>query len=194
MDSNGPLAKEIAAAIPYFPYKKLEKFYDVQGLLRHPKLFNAVCAVMAKRYRKMGVTKLCAFEARGFLFATVSIKLGVPFVMLRKDGKMPNTISSAAYTKEYTGLDIEPVCVQKGLIVEGDKVILIDDIIATGGTACAGVELMKAYGAEVLECGCLIEMRALKAREKILKAGAKKVWGFILEELLTTKPATTEVE
>lgn len=185
MDSNGPLAKEIAAAIPYFPYKKLEKFYDVQGLLRHPKLFNAVCAVMAKRYRKMGVTKLCAFEARGFLFATVSIKLGVPFVLLRKDGKMPNTISSAPYTKEYQGLD--SICVQKGLIEEGDKVVLIDDLVATGGTLCAGIELMKACKAEVLECGCMIELKALGGREKCLKAGAKEVWGFISEDLLTNK-------
>lgn len=184
MDSNGPLAKEIAAVIPYFPYKKLDKFYDIQGLLRHPKLFNAMCAVMAKRYRKMGVTKLAAFEARGFIFSPVSIKLGVPFVLLRKDGKIPNAISSTPYTKEYEGLD--SITVQKGLIAEGDKVVLLDDLIATGGTLCAGIELMKALKAEVVECGCMIEIKALNGREKCTKAGAGAVWGFISEDLLTT--------
>lgn len=184
MGTDGPLAKEIAAVIPWFPYKKLPKFFDIQGLLRHPKLFNAMCAVMAKRYRKMGVTKIAAFEARGFVFSPVSIKLNVPFVLLRKDGKMPSAISSTPYTKEYEGLD--SICVQKGLIVEGDKVVLLDDLVATGGTLCAGIELMKACKAEVVECGCMIELKALNGREKCIKAGAKDVWGFISEDLLTT--------
>lgn len=185
MDSKGPLAKEIAAVIPYYPYKRLDKFYDIQGLLQHPKLFNSICAVMARRYRRRNITKICAFEARGFLFAAVSIKLGVPFVMLRKDGQMPNTISSAPYTKEYEGVD--SICVQRGLIKDGDKVVLLDDLVATGGTLCAGIELVKSLKAEVVECGCMIELKALKGRERCLKAGAKEVWGFISEELLTTK-------
>ncbi|CAE7589747.1 unnamed protein product [Symbiodinium natans] len=185
MESDGPLAKEIALHIPYFPFKKIERFYDIQGLLQHPKLLNAMCAVWAKRFRKMGVTKLCGFEARGFLFTPVSIKLGVPFVMLRKAGKLPNTISSGPYTKEYEGLD--EICVQKGAIVKGDKVVLIDDLIATGGTLCAGIKLIDACEAEVVECSCMVELKALNGREKCLSAGAKAVWGFISEELLTTK-------
>ncbi|CAE7176826.1 APT4 [Symbiodinium microadriaticum] len=185
MESDGPLAKEIALHIPYFPFKKIERFYDIQGLLQHPKLLNAMCAVWAKRFRKMGVTKICGFEARGFLFTPVSIKLGVPFVMLRKAGKLPNTISSGPYTKEYDGLD--EMCVQKGAVVKGDKVVLIDDLIATGGTLCAGIKLMEACEAEVVECSCMVELKALKGREKCLAAGAKSVWGYISEELLTTK-------
>jgi len=183
LECDGPLAKEIATVIPYFPFKKLDRFYDVQGLLNHPKLFNAMCSVMAKRYRKLGATKIVGFEARGFLFTPVAIKLGVPFIMLRKAGKMPNTISSAPYTKEYEGLD--SMCVQKGAIVKGDKVILIDDLIATGGTLCAGIELMKACEAEITECSCMVELKPLKGRDRCLKAGAKAVWGFISEEILT---------
>lgn len=182
---DGALAKEVAKVIPYYPYKKLEKFYDVQGLLHHPNLFDAVCTVMAKKFRKMGVTKLCAFEARGFLFSLVSVKLNVPFVMLRKAGKMPNTISSEPYTKEYEGVDT--MCIQRGAIVEGDKVVLLDDLIATGGTLCAGIELIKACKAEVTECACMVELKDLKGRDRCIKAGAKAVWGFISEELLTTK-------
>jgi len=190
LDTDGPLAKEVAAVIPYFPYKKLDKFYDIQGLLKHPKLLNAVCAVMAKRYRKMGVTKIAAFEARGFLFTPVSIKLGVPFIMMRKDGKMPNTVSSAPYTKEYEG--VASICCQKDAFTEGDKVVLLDDLIATGGTLCAGIELVKSFKAQVVECGCLIEIKALKGKERCLKAGAIAVWGFISDDLMTTAGMMSE--
>merc|ERR1712190_474129 len=95
-------------------------------------------------------------------------------------------ISSAPYTKEYAGNDI--MCVQKGAIEKGDKVILIDDLIATGGTLCAGIELMKACEAEGTECSCMIKLKALNGREKVLKAGAKDVWGFMSEDLLQAKP------
>lgn len=185
LENDGPLAKEVAAVIPYFPYKKIDRFYDIQGLLKHPRLLDAVCVVMARRFGKLGVTKILGFEARGFLFTPVAIKAGVPFIMLRKAGKMPNTISSAPYTKEYEGLD--KMCIQKGAVVPGDKVALIDDLVATGGTLCAGIELVKACGAEVVECSCMVELKALKGRDRCLKAGAKDVWGFISEDLLTTK-------
>lgn len=183
-EPDGPLAKQIAAVLPYFPFKKIERFYDIQGLLKHPKLFNAMCAVMAKRYRRLKVTKVVGFEARGFLFTPVAIKLGVPFVMLRKSGKMPNSISSAPYTKEYAGVDV--ICLQKGAIVPGDKVALIDDLVATGGTLCAGIELIKSVEAEVTECGCMVELKALNGRDRVLKAGSKAVWSFVTEDILTT--------
>lgn len=180
-ETDGPLAKEVAAVIPYFPYQKLEKYYDIQGLLKHPKLFNAVCAVLGKRFKSLGVTKIAAFEARGFLFAPVSVRIGVPFILLRTSGKLPNTISS----KEQAGVDT--ICVQRGAINEGDKVALVDDFVATGDSFCAGIELMKACQAEVVECASLVELKALNGREKCLKAGAKNMWSFISEDLLTTK-------
>jgi len=189
-EPEAPLAEKVAAVMPYFPYKKIERFYDVQGLLKHPKLFNKVCDVMAKRFRKMDITKIAAFEARGFLFAPVAIKAGLPFIMLRKAGKMPNTISSAPYTKEYEGVD--QICIQRGAIVEGDKVVLLDDLVATGGTLCAGIELVKACGGEVTECACMVELKFLKGRDRCLAAGAKAVFGFIDEELLQTKAELPE--
>ncbi|CAJ1354670.1 unnamed protein product [Effrenium voratum] len=188
--TDDDLAKAIADVVPYFPFKKLERFYDIQGLLEHPKLLNAMCAVFARRFRKLKVSKILGFEARGFLFTPVAIKLGVPFVMLRKAGKMPNTISSGPYTKEYEGVD--EICVQKGAVVKGDRVILIDDLVATGGTLCAGIKLMQACEAEVVECACMVELKALNGREKCLKAGTESVWGFISEELLTKKAELPE--
>jgi len=76
--------------------------------------------------------------------------------------------------------------------VPGDKVILIDDLVATGGTLCAGIELVKACKAEVTECSCMVELKALNGRDRCLKAGAKDVWGFISEELLTLKAELPE--
>ena len=150
------LEQQLAAVIPYFPYKKLDRFYDVQGILSHPELFGKACDAIAERYRALGVTKVAGFEARGFLFTPVALKLGVPFIMLRKAGKMPNTISSEPYTKEYEGVDV--MCIQRGAVGPGDKVLLIDDLIATGGTLCSGIELVKSMGAETIECGCLVEL------------------------------------
>jgi len=176
------LELELAAVIPYFPYKKIDRFYDVQGILNHPELFQKACNAMADKYRAMGITKVAGFEARGFLFTPVALSLGVPFVMLRKSGKMPNTISSAPYTKEYDGVDV--MCIQRGAVVEGDKVLLIDDLIATGGTLCSGIELVKAMGAAVIECGCLVELKPLNGRDKCIKAGAAGVWGMLDESIL----------
>jgi len=183
MTPDGPLAKEIAATIPIYPFKGLDKFYDVQGLLKSPKLFNIFCSVMAKRYRKMGITKLLGFEARGFLFTPIALKLQIPFIMLRKEGGMPNTIKSSAYKTEYSAKNV--VCLQRDAIEKGDKVVLFDDLIATGGTLCAGVELVKSCEAEVVECGTMVEIKALKGREKCLSAGAKSVWSFMSEDILT---------
>mmetsp|Transcript_55624 Transcript_55624/g.92125 ORF Transcript_55624/g.92125 Transcript_55624/m.92125 type:complete len:203 (-) Transcript_55624:243-851(-) len=184
-EADGPLAQQIAAVIPYYPFKNIERFYDIQGLLHHPELFGRVCDAMARRYKAMGVTKILGFEARGFLFTPVAIAMNVPFIMLRKKGKMPNTISSTPYTKEYAGVDA--MCIQRGAVVPGDKVVLIDDLVATGGTLCSGIELVKACGAQVIECGCMVELRFLKGRERCIAAGAGNVWGFIHEDLLTTK-------
>merc|ERR1712087_542255 len=128
--------------------------------------------------------------AYGFLFSPVAIKLGIPFVMLRKPGELPNTISSALDTKAHA--DVDTICVQKGAIVEGDKVALLDDLIGYGGSLCAGIELVKACKAEVVECTCLVELKALKGREKCLKAGAKDVWGFLSEDILTNKAELPE--
>jgi adenine phosphoribosyltransferase len=74
---------------------------------------------------------------------------------------------------------------QRGAVVTGDKVLLIDDLLATGGTLCSGIELVKSMGATTIECGCLVELQALKGRERCMAAGATDVWGLLTEDLLT---------
>lgn len=177
MESTGPLAKQVAAVIPYYPFKKMEKYYDVQGLLKHPNMLNAVCAVMAKHLRKSGITKLAASDAKGFLFTPLALKMALPFVMLRKPGTLPNAISSKD----------GKACVQRGAITKGDKVALVDDILATGTTSSAGIELVQACEAEVVDCVYMVELKALSGRQRCLDAGAKAVWSFISEDLLTLK-------
>merc|ERR550514_441374 len=184
-EPNDAAAREMAALIPYYPFKGIDRFYDIGGLLAHPDKFDQMCETFAARYRAMGLTHICGFDARGFLFTPVAIKLGIPFVMLRKKGKMPNTISSTPYTKEYAG--VSEICITRGSVGPGARVLLIDDLIATGGTLCAGIELIKACGGTVASCGCMVELVFLEGRKKCLAAGAEDVWSFISEDMLTTE-------
>jgi len=182
---DGPIAREIAAVIPYYPFKKIDRFYDIGGLLAHPTLFSRAVDVLVARYAAMKVDKIGGFDARGFLFTPVALKLGIPFFMLRKKGKMPNSVTGKAYQVEYGSRD--GLCIQRTSVVSGDRVVLIDDLVATGGTLASGIELVKEFGGTVVECGCMVELKFLKGKEKAMAAGAQKVWAFISEEILTVK-------
>merc|ERR1719219_1966562 len=133
------------------------------------------CSAMAARYRSMKVDSVGGFDARGFLFTPVAIKLGVPFFMLRKGGKMPNTIRSGGYETEYDKKD--GLCIQRDAVRSGERIVLLDDLIATGGTLCAGIELVKQLGGEVVECGCLVQLKAHSARGlSWFNSWAVKLW------------------
>eukprot|EP00746_Dinoflagellata_sp_MGD_P120238 gnl/MRDRNA2_/MRDRNA2_55851_c0_seq1.p1 gnl/MRDRNA2_/MRDRNA2_55851_c0~~gnl/MRDRNA2_/MRDRNA2_55851_c0_seq1.p1 ORF type:complete len:221 (-),score=46.15 gnl/MRDRNA2_/MRDRNA2_55851_c0_seq1:10-672(-) len=187
---DGPVAKEIAAVIPYYPFKGIPRFYDIGGLLSHPKLFQKAIDVLADRYKAMKVDKLGGFDARGFLFTPVALKLGIPFFMLRKQGKMPNAVTGKGYDVEYGKR--EGLCIQRSSVSTGDRIVLIDDLVATGGTLSAGVELVKQFGGEVVECGCMVELKFLKGRDKVIASGAKDIWAFISEEILTVEGVLPE--
>ena len=120
----------------------------------------------------------------------MAVRLGVPFVMLRKSGKMPNMIYSKPYTKEYEGND--QLGIPRGHIVEGDKVLLIDDLIATGGTLSAGIELIQKVGAEATSCACMVELKMLGGAAKAKAAGAKDVWAFMSEDILLNEATLPE--
>merc|ERR1712217_351814 len=98
---------------------------------------------------------------------------------------MPNTVSSSAYETEYDKKD--GLCIQRDAVKKGDRVVLIDDLIATGGTLCAGIELVKMLGGEVVECGCLVEIKALNGEQKVKDAGAGGSWALVSENILTKK-------
>jgi adenine phosphoribosyltransferase len=90
----------IAAVIPYYPFKGIDRFYDISGLLLHPPLFQRTIDLLTERYRSHAITKIGGFDARGFLLGPpVALALNIPFFMLRKKGKMPNSITGTRYSK-----------------------------------------------------------------------------------------------
>lgn len=127
--------------------------------------------MLASRYREMDVASVGGFDARGFVLgAPLALALKVPFFMLRKPGKMPNSISSGAYAVEYGKRD--GMCIPRGhpldrddplnkstVVKAGDRVVLVDDLVATGGTLASGIELVHALGGTVIECACVVELK-----------------------------------
>ena len=103
---DGPVAKRIASVTPYFPFKGIPKFYDIGGFLKDPEAFALVVEVLVERYKNENVTSICGLDARGFVLGPpLALALKKPFFMLRKKGKMPNTVTGEAYAKEYAGND-----------------------------------------------------------------------------------------
>jgi len=183
---NGPVARRIASVTPYFPFKGIEKFYDIGGFLKDPEAFELVIDVLVKRYSRMKVDAICGFDARGFVIGPpVALALRVPFIMLRKKGKMPNAITGSEYSKEYAGTD--SLSIPRGSVRGGMRVLLIDDLVATGGTLCAGLELVRALGGRTVECCCVVELSALGGRAKLDAAGFADVpiWALMDENILT---------
>jgi adenine phosphoribosyltransferase len=113
----------------------------------------------------MPIDKIVGIDARGFVFgAVLAYQLNVGFVPVRKKGKLPYKTVSAQYTLEYGKNTVE---MHADAITEGEKVVIIDDLIATGGTIEAAVKLVKKLGGDILECGFIVELPELKGREKI---------------------------
>lgn len=176
LDATLPVAKELSAAIkwysPRFSPKDVPRFYDISSLTEAPALFNSVVDVMAQRYRDMGAkapTHIIGFDARGFLLGTpIALKLNIPFVLLRKAAKSPGVlVQSDPYTKEYLEHAADTQAIRLGSIPAGARVVLIDDLIATGGTAISGFQLVEALGATVVEFAAIIGIPFLDGVGKI---------------------------
>ena len=148
--------------IPDYP-KPGVIFKDITTLLRDPDGFHEVVDRIADHFADAGVTKVVGAEARGFLIAAlVAYKLGAGFVPARKPGKLPRETHSQEYELEYGFDRLE---IHADSVGEGDKVLLVDDLIATGGTAVAQVKMIKDSGAELVGMGFLMELAFLKPRE-----------------------------
>ena len=178
-------AKDIANAIvwysPHFSPKDVPRFYDIASLTENPKLFQETIDVTVQRYKSMGEkgpTHVLGFDARGFLLGTpIALALGIPFVMLRKKEKSPGVlIKSTPYSKEYHEETADTMVIRRGSIRKGDRVLLIDDLIATGGTALSGFELCHAIGATVVDFTAVIAIPFCDGIRKIreYKDGAFK--------------------
>ena len=183
---NGATAKRIASVTPYFPFKGIPRFYDIGGFLKNPAEFQLAIDAFVERYASMDIDAIAGFDARGFILGPpVALALKKPFIMLRKEGKMPNAITGAKYSKEYAGND--SLSIPRGSISEGDRVLLIDDLVATGGTLVAGIDLVKQMGGVPVEAACVVELKFLNAKKKFAENGHSDVpiWALMDENILT---------
>jgi len=141
---------------------------------------------MVERYRGLAIDSICGLDARGFVLGPpIALALKKPFFMLRKKGKMPNAVTGAKYAKEYAGDDA--LQIPRGAVRAGDRVLVVDDLVATGGTLLAALDLVTAMGGVVPECACVVEIKVLNARAAFEKRGygAVPVWALMSEAILT---------
>lgn len=158
------LAERVARLIrdvPDFPTPGI-LFRDIAPLLRDPEVFAAVVDWFAERARALEATVVVGIESRGFLIgAPVALRAGVPFVPVRKPGKLPGPVHGESYTLEYGKTELQ---VQVGALHAGDRALIVDDVLATGGTAAAAAALVRADGGDPVELAVLLELGALHGR------------------------------
>jgi adenine phosphoribosyltransferase len=156
--------KDHIRPIPDFPKPGI-LFYDIATLLRHADAWQVAMGRMANLVRAHQPDLLAGLESRGFLIAApLALKLGCGFVMLRKRGKLPGATVALDYALEYGTDRLE---IQADAITPGQRVVLVDDLLATGGTMAAGIALLRQVGAVVPAAAALIELTFLKGRARM---------------------------
>jgi len=154
--------KKYIAEVMDFPKEGIS-FKDITPALQNPEVFKYVVGAISEYAKEKGVEAVVAPEARGFLFGVpVALDLGVGFVPVRKPGKLPRQVEVAHYELEY-GTD--SLCMHYDAIKPGQKVLIVDDLLATGGTLKATIELVERLGGEVVSCAFLIELLDLPGRD-----------------------------
>jgi len=151
-------------SIPDFPKPGI-LFRDISPVLESTLLFHAAIDLLAGECADLAPTKVVGLDARGFIFgAALAYRIGAGFVPVRKKGKLPSVTISHAYDLEYGSAEFEMHC---DSIHPGEKVILVDDLLATGGTAAAAVHLLKQLGANVLRTLFVVELEGLGGRDQL---------------------------
>src|SRR5208337_1864624 len=167
--------KEIIRSIPDFPIPNIT-FRDITTLMQDPDALQEACDLFYEHFKNQEVDKVVGIEARGFVFgAVLAYRLKVGFVPVRKKGKLPYKTISQTYALEYGTAEIE---MHEDAINAGERVIIIDDLIATGGTVEAAIKLVERLGGEVVECGFVIELPALNGRELLKNRKIFAILGF----------------
>lgn len=151
-------------SIPHWPIEPVT-FRDITTLLRDPEAFRWSCDQFYDRYKDQAIDKIVGIDARGFLFgAVLAYKLDVGFVPVRKKGKLPPPVIGEEYSLEYGNNTVE---ISSDAIATGERVVIVDDLIATGGTAAAAVNLVEKMGGEILECAFVIDLPDLNGKTKL---------------------------
>lgn len=156
--------KDHIRSIPDFPKPGI-LFYDISTLLAHPDAWQVAMGRLAKIISRHQPDVLAGVESRGFLVAApLALKLGLGFTMVRKKGKLPGPTINYEYDLEY-GSDI--IEIQEDSVKPGDRVVILDDLLATGGTMGASMELFSKAGAELVGAACIIELTFLNGRDQL---------------------------
>jgi len=156
--------KETIRSISDWPIKGVV-FRDLTTLMQDPMAFKESCDILYNRYKDMGIDKIVGIDARGFVFgAVLAYKMGIGFVPVRKKGKLPCKTIQETYDLEYGSDTLE---IHEDALKRGEKVIVVDDLIATGGTVGATVKLVEKLGAQLIECAFIVELPDLMGRSKI---------------------------
>lgn len=156
--------KNIIRDVPDFPKKGII-FKDITTLLADAPSFQRMVDLIAHRYVGKKISKVVVVEARGFVIgAALAYKLGAGVVLVRKPGKLPSETFSKTYQLEYGSDTLE---IHTDAIAKGERVIIADDILATGGTMAAVVDMVKALGGEIVECCFMAELEFLGGRKRL---------------------------
>ncbi len=167
---------DVLALLPACDFKGV-KFCDISPLLANAAALDLVCASMALQWRGEGVDAVAGLEARGFIFGPLIARhLGVGFIQMRKPGKLPGETLSISYSKEYGTDTLE---VQKSAIGAGKRILVVDDILATGGTLVAACQLIRLAGGVPLGCAVVAELLALGGAAVIIeKTGVDRIASY----------------
>ena len=156
--------KYLIRTIPDFPKKGI-MFRDVTTLLKDPQGFRQTIDLFYNRYSSFKIDKIVGIESRGFIWAgALAYKMGKGFVPVRKPGKLPAEKERVEYQLEY---DKDVLEIHKDAILPGENVLIVDDLLATGGTASAAITLVERLGGKVVECAFIVGLPALKGKEKL---------------------------
>lgn len=156
--------EEYIATIPDFPKPGIQ-FKCYPDLLKNPEAFHRVIKTFADRYRSFDLDAIVGLDSRGFIFGTaLAYEMNLPFVMVRKAGKLPRKVEKIDYELEYGKTSFE---IEVDSICHGDRILIVDDLLATGGTATAAATLIERLGGKVVEVACLIELAGLHGRENL---------------------------
>lgn len=140
-------------------------FKDITPLVQDPATLKTCIDALITPFKDSNITAVAGMEARGFIFGSLAAwELGVGFIPLRKPGKLPYDVQSVDYALEYGNASLEA---HIDAVTEGDRILLVDDVLATGGTAKASCELVEKLGGEVVACAFVMELSFLKGREQL---------------------------
>jgi len=156
--------RSLIREVPDFPKPGI-LFYDITTLLKDARAFSAIADELTAYYQDGGITKVVAIESRGFIFGgTLAQRLKAGFVPVRKPGKLPAHCFEVKYSLEYGSNSLS---IHRDAISKGERVLIVDDLLATGGTAAATVSLVRQLGGEIAGLDFLVELKGLNGRDKL---------------------------